>query len=132
MPGVGDGEQREEVAADAQEDVERVEDHGDADESGLVLDARVAILGRVVAHAEVAGWQFNRIKNSPKNLPKNSPKKLPGSQIEKISCMNCFKSYTASIKKCQKIDQKMAQLMAYKMAQIIFILLNCLPVLDDA
>ena len=54
MPRVGDGEQREEVAADAQDDVERVEDYGDGDEAGLVLDARVAVGGRVVAHAEVA------------------------------------------------------------------------------
>ena len=30
------------------------------------------------------GWQFNRVKKSPKNLPK----KLPKSQITKDACMN--------------------------------------------
>ena len=104
MPGVGDGEQREEVAADAQEDVERVEDHGDADESGLVLDARVAILGRVVAHAEVAGWQFNRIKNSPKKWP---PKNCPTAKLKNEEDINYSKRYSVSIKKGPKMAHKL-------------------------
>ena len=60
VPRVGDGEQREEVAADAQDDVERVEDHGDGDEADLVLDAGVAVGGRVVAHADVAVLDYAR------------------------------------------------------------------------
>ena len=51
---VGDGEEGEEVAADAEDGVERVEGHGDGDEARLVLDARVAVGRGVGAHAEVA------------------------------------------------------------------------------
>ena len=51
---VGDGEQCEEVPADAEDGVERVEGDGDGDEARLVLDARVAVGRGVGAHAEVA------------------------------------------------------------------------------
>ena len=58
------------------------------------------------------GCRFNRIRNSPKNQPK--------CQIKKDTC---FKSCTASIKKGKKNAQKIIK----KIAQMMFMLLNCLP-----
>ena len=54
VAGVGDCEQGEEVPADAEDGVERVEGDGDGDEARLVLDARVAVGRGVGAHAQVA------------------------------------------------------------------------------
>ena len=63
----------------------------------LGRDVQIAHRDERRVGVEPLGWQFNRIKNRIKFGPKNYK-----SQIVKETCINCFKSYTASIKKGPK------------------------------